>query len=206
MALRSHGPQSKRHLRKLQPALLYPPGTLPNGQAPPFATPEADTYRVSRLARVRGILGRIDGFAEREKDPQALSWLATAAGTWSEQEFDLADRPRPGNRRPGPDRSSPGKSGVFWGSSAPVMAAPSPAAGNARQGVSNGVGGKPGASQALSSPSQPASLLATLPENSTAVGTPQATSDPPAFVVPASPAPTAAPGSSTPPAAPPAED
>jgi hypothetical protein len=97
----------------------------PQTVAPVVAT---DDYVSKRLARVRAIQDRIDAKALVEDDPQALSWLATAAARWSEQEFDLAGRPKPGNRRPGPERSA--KAGVFWGTSAPVQQpqeAPKPA-------------------------------------------------------------------------------
>lgn len=100
-------------------ALLHPPSfALPPGSMPSHATPLADQFRGERLNRVRAILERIDRKAKLEDDPQALSWLATAAARWSEQEFDLSDRPRPGQKRPAADRSA--KAGVFWGSAAPL--------------------------------------------------------------------------------------
>jgi hypothetical protein len=83
----------------------------------------ADDWRNGRLARVRGILERIDAKAKAEDDPQASSWWATAAARWSEQEFDLADRPKPGQRRPGPERAA--RTGVFWGPGK-FAAAPAP--------------------------------------------------------------------------------
>jgi len=100
-------------IAKLQP---LPPAD------PPAPT---DDYVAHRLVRVRGILSLIDAKAEAENDPQASSWWATAAARWSEQEFDLAGRPKPGNRRPGPERGAKA-GGVFWGAPRPSTAPPKP--------------------------------------------------------------------------------
>jgi hypothetical protein len=92
---------------------------------PVIAPPLPDGFQAERLMRVRAILSRIDSKAEAEDDPQASSWWATAAARWSEQEFDLADRPKPGQRRPGPEKSA--RVGVFWGGGKPAPVQPTPA-------------------------------------------------------------------------------
>jgi hypothetical protein len=93
---------------------------------PVIAPPLPDDFQAERLMRVRAILSRIDQKAEHETDPQASSWWATAAARWSEQEFDLAGRPKPGQRRPGPERAA--RTGVFWGGPAvaPAPTLPEP--------------------------------------------------------------------------------
>jgi hypothetical protein len=100
------------------------PKPLPPPQ--PIAPVERDAWLHDRLLRVRLILERMDAMAAKVMDAQELSWLATAAARWSEQEFDLAGRPKPGNRRPGPERAGP-KAGVFWGQPMSAPTAPPPA-------------------------------------------------------------------------------
>ena len=90
------------------------PGPLETG------VPAGDSFTLERLARVRAILERLDRMAARGKDAQELAWLATASARWSEQEFDLSGRPKPGHRRPGPERAPRG--GVFWGAGRPAPA------------------------------------------------------------------------------------
>ena len=64
-------------------------------------------YIAARLARVCAQLDRIDGMMMKESDPQKLDRLAAAQARLSDQEFKLAGRPYPGNRRPGKERSGP---------------------------------------------------------------------------------------------------
>ena len=84
----------------------------------------ADAYIADRLSRVRRQLDRIDAMLEAEDDPQRMDRLAAASMRLSDQEFALADRPKPGNRRPAASRPGP-KGGVFWGgTAAPAPSAP----------------------------------------------------------------------------------
>ena len=87
--------------------------------------PAGDGFTVKRLARVRAILERLDRMAARVKDAQELAWLATASARLSDQEFDLSGRPKPGHRRPGPERAP--RVGVFWGAGRPAPAPPNDA-------------------------------------------------------------------------------
>lgn len=73
-------------------------------QPPPTPDPFADDFTSQRLTRVRKQLERIDSMIETETDPQKLDRLAAASMRLSDQEFALANRPKPGNRRPGPER------------------------------------------------------------------------------------------------------
>lgn len=80
----------------------------------PPAIPAAiapDTYPTQRLARVREQLALVDDAIEREAakpnpDAHKVDRLAAASMRLSDQEFALAGRPKPGNRKPLPDRRS----------------------------------------------------------------------------------------------------
>jgi hypothetical protein len=62
-----------------------------------------EDYALLRLARVREQLNRIDRMIATETDPQKLDRLAAATMRLSDQEFALAGRPKPGNRKPAPE-------------------------------------------------------------------------------------------------------
>lgn len=64
---------------------------------------------------------------EEEDDPQRLDRLAAASMRLSDQEFALSNRPKPGNRRPGPERGPKSQSGAFWGSNPAQQTASPPA-------------------------------------------------------------------------------
>jgi hypothetical protein len=83
---------------------------------------EGDSYVALRLVRVRAQLDRIDSMIQQEKDPQKLDRLAAASARLSDQEFALAGRPKPGNRKPGPEarRST-------WSQPEPAFSLPQPA-------------------------------------------------------------------------------
>ena len=103
--------------------------------APLPAQPTADDgYKATRLTRVRGYLDLLD---ERLRtvvprgDPKVIRDLAMASQYLSEQEFALAGRPKPGNRRPAPERKhqawaepSLGSGTAFWPAGEPVSASP----------------------------------------------------------------------------------
>lgn len=61
-------------------------------------------YAALRLVRVRKQLDRIDDLLMAEKDPAKLDRLAAASMRLSDQEFALANRPKPGQTRPAPDK------------------------------------------------------------------------------------------------------
>ena len=84
-------------------------------QTKPPQEPIADDFTNQRLLRVRLQLERIDAMIATEDDPQRLDRLAAASMRLSDQEFALSNRPKPGNRRPGPERGAKGGGGVFWG-------------------------------------------------------------------------------------------
>lgn len=62
--------------------------------------PATDRYQARRLARVREQLDRVDAMLLTEEDPQRLDRLAAASMRLSDQEFALANRPKPANARP----------------------------------------------------------------------------------------------------------
>jgi len=66
-------------------------------------------YVVTRLARVRVQLDRIDDMLMKERDPSKLDRLASAQSRLAQQERELAGRPLPGSLRPTgkPTRSRP---------------------------------------------------------------------------------------------------
>jgi len=64
---------------------------------------------------------------EEEDDPQRLDRLAAASMRLSDQEFALSNRPKPGNRRPGPERGPKSQGGAFWGSNPAQQTASPPA-------------------------------------------------------------------------------
>ena len=97
-------------------------------QSPPAqAENHADDFIAQRLVRVRKQLDRIDAMIEEEDDPQRLDRLAAASMRLSDQEFALSNRPKPGNRRPGPERGPKSQSGAFWGSNPAQQTASPPA-------------------------------------------------------------------------------
>jgi hypothetical protein len=98
MARRSNAVQAQRRRERLTAAPFAP--------APHPAMQEGDSYVALRLVRVRAQLDRIDRMIQEEKDPQKLDRLAAASMRLSDQEFALAGRPKPGNRRP-PTRADP---------------------------------------------------------------------------------------------------
>ena len=63
-----------------------------------------DLFTARRLSRVRRQLRRIDAMLMHETDPAKLDRLAAASMRLSDQEFALANRPKPGQRRPGPEQ------------------------------------------------------------------------------------------------------
>jgi len=93
-----------------------------NLPATPVTVPELD-YAACRLKRVREQLDRIDGMIANETAPQALERLARTLRELSDQEFALSGRPKPGNRRPGPDTRQ-----AVWhpGPAIPLDSAPNP--------------------------------------------------------------------------------
>ena len=105
------------------------PATIPlPPQTKPPQEPIADDFTNQRLLRVRLQLERIDAMIATEDDPQRLDRLAAASMRLSDQEFALSNRPKPGNRRPGPERGPKAQSGAFWGSNpAQQTASPPPA-------------------------------------------------------------------------------
>jgi hypothetical protein len=81
--------------------------------------------------RVREQLDLVDDairaeLAKREPDGQRVDRLAAASMRLSDQEFALAGRPKPGQRRPGPERAA--RASVFWGGPAvaPAPTLPEP--------------------------------------------------------------------------------
>lgn len=89
-----------KHKPQPIPAPLMPP------PSPPADSPTANpgSFAGSRLEQVRGALRRLDARLQVEQDPLSLDRLARAAAALSVQEFALAGRPMPGQRRPGPAR------------------------------------------------------------------------------------------------------
>lgn len=79
---------------------------------PPAITPASreavadnlDEFATARLARVRAQLVRLDAMMDREADPKRFKELAEASARLSDQEGWLANRPKPGSRRPAPER------------------------------------------------------------------------------------------------------
>jgi hypothetical protein len=65
----------------------------------------ADQFAKERLARVRAQQERIDAMILAETDPQKLDRLASASMRLSDQEFALAGRPKPANRKVPPERT-----------------------------------------------------------------------------------------------------
>jgi hypothetical protein len=106
--------------------------------APPPPPPEraiaqdAEDFLAARLLCVRAQLKLLDAaiqseLTSKEPDGQRVDRLAAASMRLSDQEFALSNRPKPGNRRPGPERGPKSQSGSFWGSN-PVQQSPSPPA------------------------------------------------------------------------------
>jgi hypothetical protein len=84
---------------------------IPETDPEPVAMPNpvADPFIARRLMRVRAQLDLIDAAIQQEAskgkpDGQRLDRLAAASFKLNDQEFALAGRPKPGQRRPGPDR------------------------------------------------------------------------------------------------------
>ena len=98
--------------RRKQPAAQNPP---------PLTETVADDFLALRLLRVRKQLALVDSALEEEAakgakcDGQRVDRLAAASMRLSDQEFALSNRPKPGNRRPGPERGPKAQSGAFWG-------------------------------------------------------------------------------------------
>ncbi len=84
-----------RRERMLEPQSFAPP-IPPGDPAPP------QSYALEALSRVRAHLDRIDGLLNIARDPIKVERLARARLALCEQEFALAGRPKPGQRRPGP--------------------------------------------------------------------------------------------------------
>ena len=99
--------------RRKQPAAQNPP---------PLTETVADDFLALRLLRVRKQLALVDSALEEEAakgakcDGQRVDRLAAASMRLSDQEFALSNRPKPGNRRPGPERGPKAQAGAFWGS------------------------------------------------------------------------------------------
>ena len=66
----------------------------------PIPRDQLSGFAEQRLKRVRKQLSRLDELMLEEKDPQRLAWLAAAQLRISQQEFDLAGRPRSGMLKP----------------------------------------------------------------------------------------------------------
>jgi hypothetical protein len=95
---------------KKQRLLDNPPtDTLPLSPAIP-----TEDFVAARLSRVRAQLDKLDKMIEDEDDPILLSRLADAQSRLSVQEFALAGRPMPGNRRPAPERAMPERPTGAW--------------------------------------------------------------------------------------------
>jgi hypothetical protein len=105
--------------------------------APLPAQPTADgEYVNTRLTRVRGQLELVDEAIDSElrkrcPDAQRLDRFAAASMRLSDQEFALAGRPKPGNRRPAPERKrlawaepSLASGTAFWPAGESVSASP----------------------------------------------------------------------------------
>ena len=65
---------------------------------------QLNSYVATRLTRVRLLLDSIDERMSHETDPFKLDKLASSQAKLSIQERELAGRPLPGARRPGPER------------------------------------------------------------------------------------------------------
>lgn len=73
----------------------------------PEPEPTCDnSYLAGRLARVRTQIAKIDELYDKAKDPLDLDRLARAMSTLAELERVLDNRPLPGSRRPGKERST----------------------------------------------------------------------------------------------------
>lgn len=86
---------------------MRPPATIalpPSAQAPAAI---ADDYLAGQLARTRAQIERVSGMLEEATNDQAIERLCRALGTLRESERILDDRPLPGSRRPGKERSGP---------------------------------------------------------------------------------------------------
>lgn len=72
--------------------------------APPPVPPPvpAELFALDALNRVRDHLRKVDNMLQAEQDPLSVERLARARLALCEQEFALAGRPKPGQRRPGP--------------------------------------------------------------------------------------------------------
>lgn len=101
---------SMRHSNSgLLTAPLNDPQTVPLSRwsnAPGQSSAEPD-YALVRLTRVREQLDRIDSLISKETNPQNLERLARASTQLCDQEFALAGRPKPGNRRPAVEQTRP---------------------------------------------------------------------------------------------------
>ena len=96
----------------------------------PIAQDDASDFLNARLACVRAQLKLLDKAIQaeltgEEPDGQRVDRLAAASMRLSDQEFALSNRPKPGNRRPGPERGNKSQAGAFWGSN-PAQQAASP--------------------------------------------------------------------------------
>ena len=100
---------------------------------PAQAEPPADEFLAGRLACVRAQLKLLDAaiqaeLTSKEPDGQRVDRLAAASMRLSDQEFALSNRPKPGNRRPGPERGPKAQGGgAFWGSNPAQQSASPPA-------------------------------------------------------------------------------
>ena len=112
---------------------IIPPIPAPPLPPPAQAESPADEFIAGRLACVRAQLKLIDAAIQaeltgKEPDGQRVDRLAAASMRLSDQEFALSNRPKPGNRRPGPERGPKSQGGAFWGSNpAQQTASQSPA-------------------------------------------------------------------------------
>jgi hypothetical protein len=88
-----------KRLKLLARPVTPPTPTPPNGHQPHPPEVEDDGYVTERLTRVRAQLDKLDGtisleLKKKRPDGQRLNWLAQAQERLSDQERELAGRPR----------------------------------------------------------------------------------------------------------------
>lgn len=103
--------EKQRAEREALAAFLPPlPPPQPVPLPPPLPPPQQKDlcdFCEKRIARVRGMLDKLDTLMEKERDPQKLDRLASAQMRLSEQERIMSGRPLPGSRRPIKERPHP---------------------------------------------------------------------------------------------------
>ncbi len=113
-------------------AIREEPGSEPATPQPtPLTSLLAEDFLARRLLRVRAQLDALDAeieaeFKKPEPDGQRIDRLAAASMRLNDQEFALAGRPKPGQRRPGPDRKAGPWVEVQAAPMLPAPAAPAP--------------------------------------------------------------------------------